>query len=91
MTYGSGYMLIQFPDYLFDKVSDILNLFREYGILDGHNVEGHYTGRFKDLHCLRIWSISERTAVFLGNVLRRVHVNGKVASYCWVEHFEDDE
>lgn len=91
MTYGSGYMLIQFPDYLFDKVSDILNLFREYGILDGHNVEGRYDGRFKDLHFLRIWGISERTAVFLGNILGRVHVNGKVASYCWIEHFEDEE
>lgn len=90
MAFGSGYMLMKFPDYLFDKVSDILNLFREYGILDGHNVEGQYD-RKKDLHFLRIWSISEGTAVFLGNVLRRVHVNGKVASYYWVEHFEDEE
>lgn len=90
MTYGSGYMLIQFPDYLFDKVSDILNLFREYGILDGHNVEGQYD-RKKDLHFLRIWGISERTAVFLGKILGRVHVNGKVASYVWIEHYEEDE
>ena len=90
MTYGSGYMLIQFPCFLFDTVSDILNLFREYGILDGHSVEGRYD-KEKGYYFLRIWDTSEKTAAFLGHVLGRVDVNGKVASYCWIEHFEDEE
>lgn len=89
MSKVESVMEIKFPYFLFDKVSDILDLFRRYDLIDGRDVKGGKFILIPGWYRITIRGMSRKHAGLIGNILDRIYKENYVKWY-WFEHKEDD-
>ena len=82
------HLLIQVPYFLLDKVSDILDLFRNYEIVHGEHVKGRWNVD-KSYYMIRVYKIQYQHACFLEEILKRVYDRNQVIECLWVDEEEE--